>query len=167
MGNFSSSTSKKKLRSQTADFERRRVHRETVGSSRIRILQCVRYSANWNDIDVKDTNKIICICENSQNNETQFYSLRTTKMDTILFQAFDEYLGKQNGKFSIIGMKNGRLTHSFITKNNNYIIVFNNNFGYNVYNILNDCWLLTKNNKIIEYKTNSVRSLLINDEILI
>lgn len=115
--------------------------------------------------DSKKKPLIICICE--KNNETQFYQLLTKQHDRIEYRSFQEYFGKKNAKFSVIGMKYGHFTHTFLTRDESNIIVFNKYFGYNVYDIRSDRWLLETNNKEIDYQTRSARSLLVNDEILI
>ena len=65
----------------------------------------------------------------------------------------------------------GRKFQSFITKDNNYIIVLHNISGYNVYDMINDKWLLEKDafKNSITFNTydDSVKSLFINDDMII
>ena len=56
--------------------------------------------------------------------------------------------------------------HSYLVRNNTYIIVFGDHELYNVYDMENDKWLL-KENEIKWPEDSESRSLLINDEIII
>lgn len=61
----------------------------------------------------------------------------------------------------------GQYCHSFITKDNKYVIVFEDDIGYNVYNIRKDKWLLDKNIKDVFTNLHHAQSLMINDEIIV
>ena len=93
--------------------------------------------------------------------------------DHITFKSFEKDYNKPNASISKIYPDNDGLflnaadVHTFITKDNKYIIMFHVTKGYNVYDIENDKWLLKSNNTNIRAFDSQCQSLLINDELLI
>ena len=88
----------------------------------------------------------------------------------LQFNSFLLHYGKANASLTKIGFDFGTYSHSFITQDSKYIITFENTFGYNVYDINNDSWLLKNNSNCYNIGYNNSdgsRSLLIDDKIIV
>ena len=89
------------------------------------------------------------------------------------YNGYWEYQGikLKNANIKRIKLKTARYSHSYITQNNKYIIVFRNDVGYNIFDISQDKWLKIEGNcktVIGHYITDyHSRSIFINDELLI
>ena len=98
---------------------------------------------------------------------------KSSSSDHITFKSFEKDYNKPNASISTTYADNDRFflnaadVHTFITKDNKYIIMFHGTKGYNIYDIENDKWLLESNNTSINTYNLQCQSLLINDEILI
>ena len=84
----------------------------------------------------------------------------------------DPSWNKKCANLDIFGKYSAALSHSYLIKNDKYLIVFDANSGYNVYDIHNDYWLLDEQsmqiNRTLHYSdNNSTRSMLINHEIIV
>lgn len=107
-----------------------------------------------------------------RSNQTQFFEVFTHNSSKKLsFVPFTKH-NKQNADLKHAGFVSGSYTQAFLTKDSNYVIVYqglnSDCFGYNVYDIANDKWL-KQNSKAnnIGYQSREWRLLLINDEILV
>lgn len=87
---------------------------------------------------------------------------------SINYKSFENDYNKKFANIKHIGAWSARYTHSFLIRNNKYLIVFSYNDCYNVYDMCNDKWLLKQGEKGLT-KNNSFesRSVLIKDMIII
>ena len=127
---------------------------------------------------------IIVGSDDFHGDDDEFYEMivndnnNNNKENLIIFKSFVTDYNKKMANVKYIGLKNIWCAHSYLVRNNKYIIVFRSRYGdmenncYNVYDMEKDRWLLKKDeiklkNTKDECIDNSCRSILINDEILI
>ena len=108
----------------------------------------------------KNINLVVGGCRNAR---TGFYEiLLSDKDNSISYKSFKNNYKKRNANLKKIGIDHGSFVQSFLLNNNKYLAVFHDRSGYNVYDMINDKWLLKKNNKNILGK----KSILMTDEII-
>ena len=87
---------------------------------------------------------------------------------SIKTKSFENDYNKKYGSLQCIGEKDARYTHSYLVEKNKYLVVFYYNDFYNVYDMINDKWMLNQyEKKLSENRSEFSRSVLINDEIII
>ena len=87
---------------------------------------------------------------------------KNEKLDKLVYTSFATKYNASNARIK----HNAKWTHSYLVNDSKYLIVFDRYIGYNVYDIMNDNWLLGSNNTTISYTDHGARSLLLNEEIL-
>ena len=110
----------------------------------------------------------------SQRKQTSFYEILFVKESDRrripIFKSFEKDLDDKNANLSKMGINRkygGQLACSHLTNDERHIVVLDRSVGYNVYDMANDKWLLSTNNKAIINSTGFARSLLIDDEIFV
>ena len=131
-----------------------------------------RYSNYPSNINVSQESPIkqrnIIIGAYNSNNDG-FYELVTdNKTKSISYKSFETDYKKAFANLQCMELDRARWTHSYLVKNNKYLVVFAWNDRYNVYDMKNDQWLLNHGDKYLSKNAScNSRSVLINDEILI
>ena len=76
---------------------------------------------------------------------------------------------RQSSNLEHAGLIDATYTHSYLVRQNKYLVIFKGNYCYNVYNLEKEKWLLKRNEKKLKcnYFYTESQSLLINDEIII
>ena len=128
--------------------------------------QYSHFPTNLNDQQSPKQRKNI-IVGGYYSNDDGFYEFDVDDVGTsINHKSFKNDYDKIFANLKCIGLKNAKDTNSYLVQNNKYIVVFGGiDEYYNVYDIENDKWLLTKGKKTLRHHLN--RSVLINDEIII
>ena len=122
---------------------------------------------------IKRRNIAIAGDNDSDDDDNAFYEIiLNNKTNVIQYKSFKTHYNKKYANLKHIGLSNAshnyRYIHSYLVRNNKYIIVFTSDIRYNVYDIENDKWLLNQAEKKLEKHNQSFsRSILINDEIII
>ena len=88
--------------------------------------------------------------------------LLSDKDNSISFKSFANDYKTHNANLGKIGICATRGVQSFLLDNNKYLIVFREHYGYNVYDMINDKWLLNTNNT----KFLGQKCILITDQII-
>ena len=104
-----------------------------------------------------------------QGDGTTFHEISQTPEGTK-WRSVNEWYHKKNADIERIETSSSRSMRSFITKDNNFIIVYERSCGYNVYDFENDCWLVEPGcdaNTTINASHFKPACLLINDKIFV
>ena len=89
-------------------------------------------------------------------------------VNSMANKSFENDYNKKCGTLQCIGEKDARYTHSYLVEKNKYLVVFYYNDFYNVYDMINDKWMLKIDEKNLQKNMSEFsRSVLINDEIII
>ena len=98
-----------------------------------------------------------------------FYDvLLNHKTNRITFKSFIKDHHKTNANLREIGLEREAIcTHCFMTRNNEYIIVFKLNVLYNVYDMKKDIWVLPIGTCKFNFDGDHSRSILLDDKIII
>ena len=106
--------------------------------------------------------------DNVDNNIITFYEIIISEVDNtkIEIKSFYKDYNKKNANLNQFRAGYPSNIFSLLTKDNKYIIVFRWDFGYNVYDIDNDKWLLAKCDRTIDYAKMNARIEFIKDEII-
>ena len=104
-----------------------------------------------------------------KNSETAFYEFDwDDKTNSINYKHIGfEHSKKKFANLNSIQLSSAQHLHSYLVGKNKYLVVFKNAITtrYNVYDVKNDKWLLTKKKK--RFQRPGMRNVLINDEIII
>ena len=99
----------------------------------------------------------------SEDFQTEFYEILLSDEDnSISYKSFKKDYKDYNANLKLIRINDGQYVQSFLVDNNKYVIVFREYYGYNVYDMLNDRWLLKANNK----QFLGQKGILITDQII-
>lgn len=133
------------------------------------LVPFARYSPDLTLLGTKSNVKTRFILPGDQHN-TNLHEVLINSNDSdndnrIAFKSFKNDYKKPNGSVDAMNLRNGTSIMSHITSDNKYILMLHYSFGYNVYDIENDNWLLKENKQLSIHHMNA-RSVLINDEIL-
>ena len=118
---------------------------------------------------------------NKSPNDRRVNQKKMTNHITFKIKSFIKDYKKENATLDGMNFQEG-YAHSFITKDNKYILAYKHGFRscYNVYDIINDKWLLNRNcndikpcrwidpSRRFKYSWNdSIRMTMVNDEIIV
>ena len=88
--------------------------------------------------------------------------------NSIEYESLSTDYNKKFANLEHIGYDNVQGIHSYLIRNNKYLVVFDENYCYNVYDMSNDKWLLDAGDKYLSASEWTYsRSVLINDDIII
>ena len=118
-------------------------------------------------IETPRKNIIVGGCEGGQ---TTFHEIILDKSKSsecnISYKSFEKDYNKKNGNLKIIGMDNADYIASYLLHDNKYLIVIHSIYYYNVYDLLNDKWLIKGKGAQLSLGTYT-QSVLINETVLV
>ena len=127
-----------------------------------------RYSADFYQTGKIKTNRLIIV--GGRHKQRSFFDIIHDNIsENIFFKSFKNDYKFINANLKHMGLTSAVRTHTFITSDNNYLIVIYDSVGHNIYDLINDKWLFIVTNKTLQYECPSYYRgcTLINDQILI